>query len=563
MLQTQATDRAAIASVAPCAPVPSSAAASNQDRLAASGLTPAEPGPRGTDLFTTLPLLGDMAAVVLAAMPAPAALPLAVAFKDQPFVFEWLCSLEEPDLAELAAADAEAFYDLLLAPGTTLEATFAAKIAIVCGVAVGGTWRIRSESAHAAHVGYSGRLGALATAGAGGSVGYEGGDRTGASVGVEGQAFVGAEIEWTLDPLAWVLADVDVVRALLAGRLPDAEGLGEQIGRLEPTTLLAELGGQASGNAGVGGVHVEMDVLGRAPVSEADAAGLGQQAAQAGVNLLGALYSGAFAAVKGEARVSAGFDGEGPRLAVDLSRSGAASLYGLDGHDELGVHIEVREGEPGMARGGDMPIRGTLELAAANDDDRTTTRLSWESVMELESLGARLQAPERPAADLGAPSPGELVVSREHRVDDPGKIEDLMHGSSAPTGMLRMVAGHAELRYDAEVSVRMGEDTSAAYAGLAAADEDQARDRQRALAALILGESFATEAPIYAAGAQDCASLDGASITYTAEVGAAISGEVGVVAAAEAALSGAARHKHEQEISETLGIADVARLLQS
>lgn len=558
MLQTQATTR----SPAPQTAAPASAsgpAASNQAAQEQAGLAAAPPAAGGADLLTTLQTMGPMAAVVLDAMPVQAAYPLAKALRSFGFVRDWLEGLEPADLMSLVAIDPDGLMELVMPTGSSVELRFAESIAIGIGVALEGSFRLERVGA-AVKAQYAGLLGGTVGVGAGASLGYEGLDRTGASASAKAQAGVGARAEWTLDPAQVIHADIRILRDLLAGRPPSLDKIATLCVANNPTTLLVSCEVRAAAEAGAavvnGDAEVMPDGLSASPLTA------GVQGMETGTNLAFAIFSGALGQVQSSVKASAGWDDRGALVSLALNKQVAASLFGFDGHVDANIVIEARAG--GGAPGGRLrdTIRGTIKQRISTDDDAGSTEMTWKGVDMLDAILATIGGKHLPP---GAPgfAPGELVVEREHRIDDPDAIKDLLGGMPAYDGLVRLVAAHAEARYQAAVTVRMGEDTTAGFLGPGAQNVDAARDRQRALAGVILGETYLCDLPVYQLGAYDCATLDEATMTLVVDVGAGLSGEVAAGAKADVSGSVGATYRREHDLTGAVKVSDVSRLLNA
>ncbi|MSQ02315.1 MAG: hypothetical protein EXR71_10570 [Myxococcales bacterium] len=556
MLQTQAT-RAVAPVPAAAGPAPASAAASNQARQTELGLGGGASGGGGSDILSALRSMGAEGAVVLDALPLVDAYRLAKQLASSPAVHSWLACLGPEALGKLGGFDPAGVADLVFGSGSSVEVRLSGCVAIALGVATEGSFSLaRREST--LKIGFVGMLGALAGVGVGGGVGYEGLDRTGASGSAQAQLAVRHEAEWTLDP-ALVLGDAGLVVELMAGRAPAAETIAALVRHALPTK--ATFGYEASGVAegGAAAANADVELLPEAPLGGAGPAMAIGQGMEAGTNLAFALFSGVAARLRASARLTAGWDEDGALLSVEVGGGVVASVLGLDAQKDDSLVIEARAGGSG---GGSLrdTIRGTVILRSGGQDDAGSTTMTWQGVAMLDALLASLSGA---AGAVGTPdfAPGELLVQREHRIDDPKAIEALLGGMPAYDGLLRVVMAHVEARYQARVQVRMTEDTAAGMPGPRPGDVEAARDRQRALAAVVLGESYQTDLPVYLLGVDECASLDEATLTLVVEAGVGLSGEVDPGAKVQAGAAAGATYKREVDVAAGLAVADVGRLL--
>lgn len=502
------------------APATSAAApattASNQEVQDAAGLAAGPPEQAG-DLGATLALLGATAVVVLDAMPLPLAIP---------YVIPLLRTHEQ-------------CFEQTLIVGAGGHFTGTGRLA-----RPHGTWTLT----------LSGQLLGAAQAGLGAG---ESAGGVGAEIGGHIRVELGpaAELEWTLANAGLTAARLSVLGSLLAGTLPDLAPLVELAGaqvpdRMELTeTLAVEAEASLGLDTGVAGPgDMSIDAAGMVPglTESIPLAGALDSVRTAVLGVLAGVEGSLGATLKG----SVGYDPD-PFVAVEAE----GRFTGAAGTAECGSTMGVRAQAWVMAdERGITIVGGTVASTASNNGDSTTVEQPFngfdgpmERLHNLVGTGA--------AEDVG-----ELVIDTEHTVEDVAALEavvgPLERGIDVP-----LFEQEGEVK--ARVKVRVAGDTSSAFPAAHPANEEEARDLQRALAGVVTGHAYLADSELREEGVIDAVTLDEAVVESAWEKKLEVEASAAAGLAAEGQTAFSARFATTTDVAQTVALEGVAAMLDA
>ncbi len=527
--------------------------ASNQEVQAAAGLAAGPPEQAG-DLGATLVLLGATAVVVLDAMPLALAIPYVIPLLRTPWARAWLAENALPVLDSLTTSLQEQVIDVLLPPGASYEQRFEQTLIVGAGGHFTGSGRLaRPHGTWTLTL--SGRLLGAAQAGLG-----AGESAGGVGAALEGHLRVelgpAAELEWVLANAGLTAARLSVLGSLLAGTLPDLHPLVELAGtqvpdRVELTETLA-----VEGEASLG---LDTGVAGPGGGTSFDAAGL-VPGLTGSLPLVGALDSvrtavlGVLEGVEGSLgatlKGSVGYDPD-PFVAVEAE----GRIAGAAGTAEFGSTMGVRAQAWVMAdERGITIVGGTVASTASNNGDSTTVEQPFNG---FDGLMERLHNLVGTGA---AEDVGELVIDTEHTVEDVAALEavvgPLERGIDVP-----LFEQEGEVK--ARVKVRVAGDTSSAFPAAHPANEEEARDLQRALAGVVTGHAYLADSELREEGVIDAVTLDEAVVESAWEKKLEVEANAAAGLAAEGQTAFSARFATTTDVTQTVALEGVAAMLEA
>lgn len=457
-----------------------------QDAAGLSGEVPTTTGEGG--LLETLPTMGEVGAVVLDAMPLAAALPVALQLTSIEWVALWIAALLPEEVAAAGAALASQALDAVFPPGMSVTAVANGEIdvppafvlttgASVCFARDAGGWLVTVEGALGAAV----SVDAEHVASLKGAGDNELGVAAGGQVGDTGRllvecrpadvALLGADGACTAPGLHALLADVGAIaRAVVS--TPDAKVVASYERSAEAGAGLAldGLGASASGSIPGADGSASTDIA----------------------TLAGALST---TGAKVGARLKAGGGVDGGRLygfvegGFEASAMNASSVTAA-GQASTTLRVEAwAEATPTGAAPADSVLDRVVMVKVsfidATETDTDTRTLEGTRLDEVPGLVLAGAACNDDSAVLG-----DLRRGRDHQVEDPSRITELL-----PEGTLPVEAELDAFVFEtgvsfstrAEVLVTGSEAQALAPVG---ASIDDVQEVQRAAAAVLLGEHY-------------------------------------------------------------------------
>ncbi len=534
--------------VAPAAP------ASNQEVQEAAGL--AGPTPQsGAGLVESLVLMGPVGAVVLDALGTSVAIAYAIQLLQYDWAREWLAENALPALASLSDTVQEQIIDALLPPGASFEQELVQELVAGLGARFSGavrlsrrfgTWELmlRGELAGVGKIGLGAELGA---------------GRAGVEAELEGRVESGyfVEAHWVLSGGGVQAARAAVLRALLGGTPPALADVSRASTDGAPDRLEAGVAGQVSAGAAVG--------LDTSSIFQADgvsAGVLGTDVAEAAgavpvVEMISTVQTvvakglrGLSGSIVADVSAMAGYDPD-PYVAVEGQLAFPGQAFGSEGGSTMGLRAVayVMVDERGVTI-----VGGTVSAGVKNNGDSTQVEQPFNgSAGLLEKLGQL-------GGGDAAEDVGELVIEQEHKVDNTEALEavvgPLERGVDVP---LVDTAGEVTAR----VKVRVAGDTSAAFPSARPADEEEARDQQRALAGLVTGHAYFLDEDLREAGVIDAVTLDEAVIDSKWVADVTVEAKVAVVAGGELASGMKYTYATATDVTQRVGLEGVSAMLEA
>lgn len=465
-------------------------------------------------------VLGDAASVVFDSLPFQEVAPQLPPLLGVPWVREWVRGVPAEELLGLREAVAAPLLAEAIPVGVRIRATVEARLALAFGAMVGGELELE-RTREGLVVRLDGRF--MGTFGVGEGAALLGADASAqAAVSGTAEAGVAGNAEWRVPGTV----PAGLARYLLAslhGSPAGTDELERWLAAAPPTRWAVGVTAGSEASAGADGV------------------GPGWiRGARLGVDLLG----------RGELLV--GMD-EGAPYERATWRSEAGGRAGEAALAQTGAIVLEVWGADGVQPS--SPSRVRLSMATRLGGD------ALRDVVDVPSLDEALGLVHA-ALDEEAEAPvGTLRIDREHTIDDPDAVRDLV-GPALDGGVAAdLFFAKAEVQRSARVSVVVDESLPA-VPGIDAADPEQRRDQQRAVAAVVLGEVY--ESPLIdPAGFLDHAAVDEVSVEW-AQRGAL---GAGLCAAQVAEANGLVRDSvtvaHREDLTGSVDVADVARLLRA
>jgi hypothetical protein len=538
---------------------------SNQEVQAAAGLS--APAPEaGADLDSTLILMGAVGVVVLEAMPLAQAVAVAIRLARVPWVRAWLVETVGPQLHLLDAALHEQLLDVLLPPGASVEYGLEQEALVVVGGALTGMARL-ARPFGTWTLGLQGSLAIVAEGGLGAKSSLPFVEAMKAEAKARGQVDVDIDAEWILADAGLVQARIAMLEWLLWGETPDLRHVARFLDAM-PARLEIGAGYEGKGEAGVG--------LDDVPIARADGATLslasdtaiewGEEngflvVADQVAGLLARAVQGVNLEIGGGVRVAAGYDPD-PFVTLEGTVKMGGELTGVEAVSDAELAVK---GYFFVDRNGTAAVvGGTVSGEVGDNGERTRIEKPWTGLGGLPAAAACVLPgsvagllPGQDGSDLDV---GELVLQHEHEVDDVAALEavigPLVRGPDVPIL-------DTDEEVVARVTVRVAEDTSDAFPGAPAVDEEEARDRQRALAGVVTGHAFLVNAALREGGAIDAVSLDAAVVEVSCEREIGLEAEVAVGAEVKGKSRTRARYTTETDVTSRVAIAEVAAMLDA
>lgn len=462
-------------------PEPTSSATSSSSNSAtqdALGLAAGAPA-QGTDLASTLSVMGETGSVVLDAMPVAQSVPLALTLVAIDWVREWLAGLDVQEVASEAAASLSSVVDLFCPPGSYFEFDVSATLkAVAAEVEPGSTLKVVRTKA-----GFDVTSCSKVTGGIGeekaGEVIEGAGDAAfgiGGTAAIEGGPSLTTGWSFSFAELFGVVGDLAVATAVASASLYDA--VVAAIATAAPSTLT--VGSEVEAKVGV------TDSLSEGPLdTAADVASLPLDFTTFFDRVQGSLTgtlttnSGmkdgkAYACVKGEAAA------EG---AVQETKGEAKTWVQLEAFGSLGTVADTA-----LADFASLITSVTVTTGTGTDKDAGTEARTFATLADALAALAGLVVPS-------AEDPvGDLRVNHDHQLASPEKAEKVVGERATSPVEANLFIADAELQHKATMEVLVAEDDAREAAGTPVADAEALRDVQRAIAAERFGQTY--EAPI-------------------------------------------------------------------
>ncbi len=474
----------------------------------------------GSPIAELVRALGEAASVVLDAMPFHELAPQLPPLLGVPWVREWVRGVPVDELLALPDEAVAPLLEVAIPVGMRVRTTVEGRLAVIVGAMVGGELEVeRTREGLALRL--DGRF--LGTFGVGEGASVVGADASAqVAVSATAEAGVAGGVEW-----------------LLPGTIPVAPG----------RFLLARIGG------GPAGTDVVEPWLASTPPTRWELGVCGGSEASGGVDGVGPGWiqrAHAAADLLGRGEWVAGRDGDAPYERVRWRHEAAARAGASAGAVSGSIALEVWGTESAPQA---LPTRVRVT---------TVNRVGGDELRDVVELGSVDEAigVVRAALDADRAAPvGALRIDREHNIDDPEAVRDLV-GPALDGGVAAdLFFAKAEVQRSARVSVVVDESLPA-VPGLDAADAERRRDQQRSVAAAVLGEVY--ESPgVDPAGFLDHVSVEQVSVEW-AQRGAL---GAGLCAAQVAEANGLARGSltvaQREDLTGQVDVADIARLLRA
>lgn len=532
------------------APAATAGTPSNQAVQDAAGLS-AGPPPTGGNLSETLALMGPTGSVVLDALPLEQAFRLALPIFSDPWVRGWVAGISQADFSALPALLQRSIVEAFLPVGAALTLRAEAELLVGLGAWVAGEVTIGRPSEiwtlcfagsfrGAAEVGMGGSVEALVVQGKADMKGRIEGGPTG-------------EAEWNIDQAAFSHISWQVLRAALAGEPVKLEGLVALTHRPPDRAELSanwKLGASAGAGAAVGS---ELENEGFAAVGLDSIGGLSDSLA--GADPLAPVPKVVLDVLRGVgldvnvgASVAAGYDPE-PYFRAKIEGSGHARAFGAAASSIMGTDIKgyLWEEDGGYCLG-----HGTITRTVSDNGERTSTV-------------AQFAGPDDLAAQIGTDNGeantqdvGELLLEHEHQVEDVERLEKEV--GAIERGLDVPIFENAGT-ITTKVRVRVASDTSEAFPGVQPANEEEARDMQRALGGLVTGHAYFGNREVRASGVFDAVTLEAASVKAEWNHQLAVGADVKVGAAFEAKGAAGVGYTTTTDVTDKVELEEVKTLL--
>jgi hypothetical protein len=520
--------------------------AGNEAAQTRAGTLGATPAPADT-LGGALDALGDMAAVVLDALPLAEAAPLAIAHRARPWASRWLAAQAGPALFAAAGELASSAFDTLWPVGFGITVDGMAGVDIGVDAELSGAVGVE-RTADGFSVRVSGTAtGALAAGLGAKTTGAEGAIEDGAQAEVKLGATYGVEAVWDIDPDTLLRALVDAgptnINDLLLGRVRSnfvvERVLVPLIAALPPSELRCSAEGALTGTA-------EADMPSALGGAGFEAIGEGGHGAALGMDADGA-YLEMGARIGQEVALHA--------LFTRLHVFGLPSELGAVDANDLSVRLR---GAADAVRALDL-ARLSFEVTRGDrvNDVRRVDTVALDTVYALVDYLVTMVDPTKALFGAeGAPVAAEALPERtltrsvEHTPTDVDALIDVHPAVEGPAAEVQgliaaqvaggEVHGDLEIDLDATVSGQVAVPTEAVRAALGGAPltpgpegiEARVLDVERAIAADTVGGSMYEGVPAdldYAAAAEEVETRQVEILFERAiRAGAGIEGDVGL-----------------------------------
>jgi hypothetical protein len=248
------------------------------------------------------------------------------------------------------------------------------------------------------------------------------------------------------------------------------------------------------------------------------------------------------------ASVAAGYDTE-PYIRARIEGSGRAQAFGATASSTMGTDIKGYLWE----ENGEYCLgHGTITRTVSDNGERTSTVAQFVGP---DDLAAQFGADN---GEAGTTDVGELLLEHEHQVEDVERLEKevgaIERGLDVP---IFEDAGTITTK----VRVRVASDTSEAFPGVLPANEEEARDMQRALGGLVTGHAYFGNREVRASGVFDAVTLEAASVKAEWNHQLAVGADVKVGAAFEAKGAAGVGYTTTTDVTDKVELEEVKTLL--